>query len=54
VIFGFSNLTKSCTSRSITQASFHKTVAVREHGVGDKGAMSVEAVLEVFASLKKA
>lgn len=30
------------------------TVAVREHGVGDKGAMSVDEVLEVFASLKKA
>lgn len=30
------------------------TVAVREHGVGDKGAMSVDAVLEVFALLKKA
>jgi threonyl-tRNA synthetase len=29
------------------------TVSVREHGVGDKGAMSVEAVLEVFASLKQ-
>ena len=30
------------------------TVAVREHGVGDKGAMSVDEVLEVFASLKQA
>ena len=30
------------------------TVAVREHGVGDKGTMSVDEVLEVFASLKKA
>ncbi|TAE28237.1 MAG: threonine--tRNA ligase [Candidatus Kapaibacterium sp.] len=29
-------------------------VAVREHGVGDKGAMSVDAVLEVFAGLKNA
>jgi threonyl-tRNA synthetase len=28
-------------------------VSVREHGVGDKGVMSVEAVLEVFASLKR-
>lgn len=30
------------------------TVSVREHGVGDKGAMSFEAVLEIFASLKQA
>ncbi|MBD1207482.1 MAG: threonine--tRNA ligase [Ignavibacteria bacterium] len=30
------------------------TVAVREHGVGDKGAMSVDEVLEVFARLKNA
>ncbi len=29
-------------------------VAVREHGVGDKGAMSVDAVLKVFSSLKRA
>ncbi len=29
------------------------TVSVREHGVGDKGAMSFDAVLEVFAGLRK-
>jgi threonyl-tRNA synthetase len=30
------------------------TVSVREHGVGDKGAMSFDAVLEVFSGLKNA
>jgi hypothetical protein len=60
VIFGFNNLTKAMLKALRAPTLFHKkeaeegTVSVREHGVGDKGAMSFDAVLEVFFSLKQA
>jgi hypothetical protein len=59
VNFGFNNLTKAMLKALCTPTLFHKkeaedgTASVREHGVGDKGTMSFDAVLEVFAGLRK-